>query len=90
MDTDTLFFRTREEMGHMFRDLPEALRATMDVADQTELELEFGTYHPPHRPSVRVTRRARRHREVDRRSLAVAVTVLIDPTRAWIRRKLVE
>jgi DNA polymerase-3 subunit alpha len=47
MDTDTLFFRTREEMGHVFRDLPETLRSTMDVAEQADLELEFGTYHLP-------------------------------------------
>ena len=46
-ETDDLFFRTREEMAHLFRDLPEAVKATMDVADQTELELEFGTYHLP-------------------------------------------
>ncbi|MEO0649659.1 MAG: PHP domain-containing protein, partial [Planctomycetota bacterium] len=32
MDTDSLFFRTREEMAHMFRDLPEAVVATNDVA----------------------------------------------------------
>ncbi|MCB9914410.1 MAG: DNA polymerase III subunit alpha [Planctomycetes bacterium] len=46
-ETDTLYFKSREEMGHMFRDLPEALKATIDVADQTELALEFGTYHLP-------------------------------------------
>lgn len=47
MDTNTLFFRTREEMAHEFRDLPDAVRATMDVADQVELEIEFGKYHVP-------------------------------------------
>jgi len=47
MDTDTLFFRTREEMGHVFRDIPEALRATLDVADRIDLEIEFGKYHLP-------------------------------------------
>jgi DNA polymerase III subunit alpha len=47
MDTDSLFFRTREEMASMFKDLPEAVRATMDVAGQTDLEIEFGTYHVP-------------------------------------------
>jgi DNA polymerase-3 subunit alpha len=46
-ETDELFFRTREQMAHLFRDLPASLSATMDVADQTELELEFGTYHLP-------------------------------------------
>ena len=46
-DTDSLYFKTREEMAHMFRDLPESLAATLDVASQTELEIEFGTYHLP-------------------------------------------
>ena len=46
-DTDSLFFRTREEMGHIFRDMPESVRATMEVADQVDLDIEFGTYHVP-------------------------------------------
>lgn len=46
-DTDSLYFKTREEMGHMFRDLPESVTATMDVADQIDLNIEFGTYHMP-------------------------------------------
>ncbi len=47
MDTDSLYFRTREEMGAIFRDLPDALRATMDVAEQVCVEVEFGTYRVP-------------------------------------------
>jgi len=47
MDTDSLFFRTREEMAYMFRDLPDAVSATMDVAEQVSLEIEFGKYHVP-------------------------------------------
>jgi len=47
MDTDTLFFRTREEMGRIFHDLPEALSATHAVADQIDVKLEFGSYHLP-------------------------------------------
>jgi len=46
-ETDDLFFRTREEMAHLFRDCPESLRSTMDVAEQTDVRLEFGTYHLP-------------------------------------------
>ncbi|MFT5051818.1 MAG: DNA polymerase-3 subunit alpha [Chlamydiales bacterium] len=46
-DTDTLFFKTREEMAHMFRDLPDSITATMDVAEQVNLEVEFGKYHLP-------------------------------------------
>ena len=46
-ETDDLFFRTRAEMGHLFRDLPDSVRATMDVADQVDVKLEFGKYHLP-------------------------------------------
>jgi DNA polymerase-3 subunit alpha len=46
-DTDSLFFRTRAEMGEVFRDLPQCLSATMDVSEQVDVELEFGTYHVP-------------------------------------------
>ncbi|MEM6676146.1 MAG: DNA polymerase III subunit alpha, partial [Planctomycetota bacterium] len=46
-ETDTLFFTSRDEMAHMFRDLPQSVTATMDVAEQVDVELEFGTYHVP-------------------------------------------
>jgi len=52
MDTDTLFFRTAEEMAHVFRDLPGSVRATLDVAEQIDLQLEFGSYHLPQFPSA--------------------------------------
>jgi DNA polymerase-3 subunit alpha len=47
MDTDTLFFRTRAEMAHEFRDLPQAVTATLEVAERCELELDFGKVHLP-------------------------------------------
>jgi DNA polymerase-3 subunit alpha len=46
-DTNTLFFKTRREMADMFRDVPEAVRATRDVADQVNLSIEFGKYRLP-------------------------------------------
>ncbi len=46
-DSDTLYFATRAEMAHMFRDLPEAVTATMDVASQVDVTLQFGKYHVP-------------------------------------------
>ncbi len=46
-DCDTLFFRSRAEMGELYHDLPQALRATMDVADQVDVKIDFGTYHVP-------------------------------------------
>lgn len=48
MDTDTLFFRSREQMNRIFGDLPEALRNTVHVADQIDVQLEFGKYRLPH------------------------------------------
>ena len=46
-ETDSLFFTSRAEMGHMFRDLPKSVTATMDVAEQINVELTFGKYHVP-------------------------------------------
>ena len=46
-ETDTLFFKTRAEMAHMFRDLPGSVTATMDVAEQVGFDFQFGTYHVP-------------------------------------------
>jgi DNA polymerase-3 subunit alpha len=46
-ETDSLYFRTRAQMGEIFRDCPESLRATLDVAEQVGLEIEFGRYHLP-------------------------------------------
>jgi len=47
MDTDTLYFRTRQEMNRIFADLPEALRNTQLVADQVQVELEIGRLRLP-------------------------------------------
>lgn len=47
MDTDTLYFRKREEMNRIFSDLPEALRNTMVVSDQINVELEMGRLRLP-------------------------------------------
>ncbi len=46
-ETDSLYFRTREEMAEVFRDLPQSLAATLDVAEQVALDIEFGSYHLP-------------------------------------------
>ena len=47
MDSDTLYFRSREEMNRIFSDLPEALRNTQVVADQIDVELEIGRLRLP-------------------------------------------
>jgi DNA polymerase-3 subunit alpha len=46
-ETESLYFRTRGEMEQIFSDLPQALSATLDVAEQVDLKLEFGRYHLP-------------------------------------------
>ncbi|MGB0685087.1 MAG: DNA polymerase III subunit alpha [Planctomycetota bacterium] len=47
MDTDTLYFRKREEMNRIFSDLPEALRNTLAVAEAIDVELEMGRLRLP-------------------------------------------
>ena len=46
-ETNSLYFKTRAEMAHMFRDLEGSVRTTLDVADQVDVEIEFGKYHLP-------------------------------------------
>lgn len=55
-ETDTLYFKTRAEMADMFRDLPDCVTASMDVAEQVSVEIEFGKYHlPVFRPDTNET-----------------------------------
>ena len=48
-DTDSLYFHTRDQMAAMFSDLPESLRATLDVVEQVDFDMGpmFGNYHLP-------------------------------------------
>ncbi|MBL8862700.1 MAG: DNA polymerase III subunit alpha [Planctomycetes bacterium] len=46
-ETDTLFFKTRAQMADVFRDLPQCVKGTMDVAEQVNLDIEFGKYRLP-------------------------------------------
>jgi DNA polymerase-3 subunit alpha len=49
--TDQFHFRTEEEMREVFRDLPKALDATLDVAEMCDLELDLSkVYLPEYRP----------------------------------------
>jgi len=47
MSTDTLFFRSQEEMNQVFGDLPEALRNTAEVSEKVDLTLEMGKFRLP-------------------------------------------
>ena len=45
--TDQFYFRSSDEMKALFSDREEAIRNTMSIADQCNLELKFGEYHFP-------------------------------------------
>ncbi|MFH0810162.1 MAG: DNA polymerase III subunit alpha [Pseudomonadota bacterium] len=45
--TDELYFKGVEEMKTAFADCPEAVRASLDIAERCNLELKFGEHHFP-------------------------------------------
>ncbi len=44
---DTFYFRTAEEMKKLFRDIPSAVENTIALAEQCDVDLEFGKMHLP-------------------------------------------
>jgi DNA polymerase-3 subunit alpha len=42
------YLKSAEEMHALFADRPEALHATLEIADKCNVELEFGKIHLPH------------------------------------------
>jgi len=47
MRSDQLYFKSAEEMWHLFHDVPEALENTVRIAERCDVELEFGRLHLP-------------------------------------------
>jgi len=47
MESEQLFFRTKEQMAEVFHDLPAALATTTEIADRCNVEIDFDTYHLP-------------------------------------------
>ncbi len=45
--TDEFYFKSYEEMKHSFKEVPEALRNTVVIAEKCELKMEFGKLHLP-------------------------------------------
>jgi DNA polymerase-3 subunit alpha len=45
--TDEFYLKSAPEMRDVFKDLPEAYRNTMAVAERCDLELSFGAFHLP-------------------------------------------
>ena len=48
--TDQAYFRTTAEMHELFKDYPEALQSTLEVAEKCHLKLELGRNHMPQFP----------------------------------------
>lgn len=49
-DSEEFYFKSGSEMMTVFRDVPEAISNTLEVASRCNLELDFSTYHLPHFP----------------------------------------
>ncbi|MGH2613633.1 MAG: PHP domain-containing protein, partial [Thermomicrobiales bacterium] len=50
MESDQLYLKSPEEMSRLFRDLPEAITNTLNIAEMCALDLEFHGYHLPEFP----------------------------------------
>lgn len=51
--TDQVYFKSPEEMKELFKDYPKAIENTLRIAEECNLELEFGKSHLPHFPLPR-------------------------------------
>lgn len=49
-ETDQVYFKSVGQMLELFRDTPEAIESTLEVADKCALEIELGEKHMPHFP----------------------------------------
>ncbi|MFH1091029.1 MAG: DNA polymerase III subunit alpha, partial [Pseudomonadota bacterium] len=50
MSTQEFYFKSPQEMGRLFSDLPEALANTVKIAESCDLEIPTGQYHFPEFP----------------------------------------
>ena len=48
--TEEFYFKTQEEMIELFKNAPEAIASTVEIADKCELELDLKTLHMPEFP----------------------------------------
>ncbi len=51
--TDQVYFKSAEQMCELFKDYPEAIQSTLEVAEKCNLELPKGVYHMPQLPYSR-------------------------------------
>ncbi|UCE05647.1 MAG: DNA polymerase III subunit alpha, partial [bacterium] len=47
-NTEEVYFKSPEEMKKLFKDFPEAIQNTLEVADKCHLELNLNSIHLPH------------------------------------------
>jgi DNA polymerase-3 subunit alpha len=50
LSTDEFYLKAPEEMAERFKDYPDALAATVEIAERCNVKLEFGTYRLPTYP----------------------------------------
>jgi len=48
--TPEFYFKSQDEMYHLFKDFPKAIENTREIADSIDLELPMGEYHLPNFP----------------------------------------
>lgn len=49
-ETDQIYFKSPQEMMNLFRDLPQAIKNTLEISEKVNLELDFHTIHIPRFP----------------------------------------
>ncbi|MEA3493161.1 MAG: DNA polymerase III subunit alpha [Candidatus Margulisiibacteriota bacterium] len=50
LETEDFYLKSPEEMKELFKDYPEAIKSTIEIADKCNLEIEIGKLHLPHFP----------------------------------------
>ncbi|MCP4140942.1 MAG: DNA polymerase III subunit alpha [Chloroflexi bacterium] len=48
MDDPSYYFRSPEEMHDLFKEVPESLSNTLEIAERCHVDLDFKEYHLPH------------------------------------------
>ncbi|MCI0531189.1 MAG: DNA polymerase III subunit alpha, partial [candidate division Zixibacteria bacterium] len=49
-ETEEIYFKTPQEMKELFADVPSAIQNSLKIAEECNLQLEFGKLHLPHFP----------------------------------------
>lgn len=48
--TDQLYFKSFDEMNELFKNYPDAIENTLEIADKVDLKFQLGVYHTPKFP----------------------------------------